>query len=293
MTLKYSGASGTGFTSDAIQCIEFAIDNGAHVINASWGGYSYSEALLDAIVAAQQAGIIFIAAAGNETINNDTDPLYPASYDVDNVISVASSDRNDALSSFSNYGKTSVHLAAPGEAITSTWFTNDSSYLENNGTSMAAPHVAGAAALLMSLFPSDDYSDIRKRILESVDEISAFEDYLITGGRLNIAAAMLVSLPQRALAHVEWPATIPLPFYQYSGRERNTTIASSNPEMSPLIDRRSRLEKAYVTLEVTWNLTDSQYEDFKEFFQAQLDEGASAFGMELRYPYNSTLTYGS
>ncbi|MEC4675681.1 MAG: S8 family serine peptidase [Nitrospirota bacterium] len=120
MPLRFLGVSGAGDTADAIVAIEYAADNGARVINASWGGGPYSQSLYDAIEYARTKNVIFVAAAGNEANDNDTSPAYPASYDLENIISVAAVDDADALASFSNYGLTSVDLGAPGVGIYST-----------------------------------------------------------------------------------------------------------------------------------------------------------------------------
>ena len=156
MALKFIGADGFGLQSDAIEAILYAANNGAHVINASWGGDPFSQIVFDALVTARDQGTIFVAAAGNGNSlgigqNNDQIPFYPANYDVDNVVSVAATDHYDNLASFSNFGATTVDLAAPGVDILSTM--PGGSYGLNSGTSMAAPHVAGVLALVRDLHP--------------------------------------------------------------------------------------------------------------------------------------------
>src|SRR5262249_5212712 len=120
MACKFLDQNGDGALSDAVQCIDYARNNGAQVINASWGGPVFSSALRTAIMRARDANIVFVAAAGNDGVNADTTVFYPASYDVDNIVSVAATTRTDALASFSNFGPKSVDLAAPGAAIYST-----------------------------------------------------------------------------------------------------------------------------------------------------------------------------
>src|SRR5262249_32219029 len=110
MACKFLAADGTGNTSDAIRCINFAVSKGARILNNSWGGGPFSQALFDAIAAARDHGVLFVAAAGNDGANNDIDPHYPSSYQLDNIISVAAIDRQDKLSSFSDYGVGTVHL---------------------------------------------------------------------------------------------------------------------------------------------------------------------------------------
>ncbi len=193
MALKFMTGDGYGSTSDAIQAIEYATSNGAKVLSNSWGGPGYSQAIADAITASHQAGAIFVAAAGNESTDNDSSPLYPASYDVANIISVAASDQNDNLASFSCYGKTSVDLAAPGVSILSS--TPGNQYDSYDGTSMACPHVAGACALVWAAHPEWSNLEVIYSILNSVDQGSSFQDKTVTGGRLNVYQALQVENP--------------------------------------------------------------------------------------------------
>jgi hypothetical protein len=120
MPVRFLGVSGSGDVAKAAEAIIYAVDNGARIINASWGGYDYSTPLYKAVDYARTKNVIFVAAAGNETNNNDINPFYPASFNLPNIISVAASDNNDQLASFSNYGASSVHLAAPGVNIYSS-----------------------------------------------------------------------------------------------------------------------------------------------------------------------------
>ena len=190
MACKFIGSDGTGSTSDAIDCINYAALKGAHVMSNSWGGGGNSQALKDAIAAAGGRGIIFVAAAGNDARNNDTTPTYPASYGLPNMVVVASTTCRDELSRFSNFGKHSVHLAAPGSDIFSTYFSSDSSYKSLSGTSMATPHVAGALALIKAQFPQMSHTDLIAKLLKSVDKPSTLAGKLITDGRLNLQKAL-------------------------------------------------------------------------------------------------------
>jgi len=147
MPLKFLDHNGSGTTASAIEAINYAIDNGASVLNNSWGGGHYSQALYDVIVQSHNKGLAFIAAAGNAANNNDTSPTYPASYKISNVVSVAATSSQDNLASFSNFGSQSVHVASPGISIIST-LPNDS-FGYSSGTSMAAPFAAGLSALLV------------------------------------------------------------------------------------------------------------------------------------------------
>jgi subtilisin family serine protease len=199
MPLKFLDNTGEGSTSDAIACIDYARVHGASVINASWGGPGGS-ALRSAISRARSAGIIFVAAAGNDGVNTDRNPDYPASYTLDNVVSVGASDRNDSLASFSDYGGMSVDLLAPGVGIYSTWKTSDSAYVSLDGTSMATPFVTGAFALLKARFPAKTYRELITAVLSSVDKIPAASGKTVSGGRLNIAAALNQLSPYTAPA---------------------------------------------------------------------------------------------
>lgn len=187
MALKFLGSHGSGSTDGAILCIEYAIINGAHIMNASWGGGAYSQALKDAIDAAGAAGILFVAAAGNDGRDNDSSPAYPASYDSSNMVAVMSTDRNDRRSGFSNFGLTRVHLGAPGSAILSCVPGNN--YASYSGTSMAAPHVAGAAALLLTQNPLLSIEDMKNILIETCDVTDPPLE-CVSSGRLNLARAL-------------------------------------------------------------------------------------------------------
>lgn len=188
MPLKFLSARGSGSTADAISALDYAVMMGARISNNSWGGGAFSQALFDSIAAAQTAGHLFVAAAGNSSANTDTSPSYPASYDLDNIVSVAATDDNDALASFSNFGALSVDLGAPGVSILST--TPANTYSSFSGTSMASPHVAGVAALVLAEDPSLDLVGLKAVLMDSVDAISALAGITVTGGRLNAANAV-------------------------------------------------------------------------------------------------------
>jgi len=158
------------------------------VINASWGSTQRSKALEDVIRAAGEAGILFVAAAGNSSTDNDRRAHYPSNYDLPNMLSVAALDRNDQLASFSNYGAKTVHVAAPGREITSTWLGDQ--YREASGTSMAAPQVAGIAALILANEPKLSMEKLRERIMKSSDSIDTLLGKVVVGGRLNAAKAL-------------------------------------------------------------------------------------------------------
>ena len=170
MALKFLNSQGQGYLSDAVRAINYATMErttygvNVRVMNASWGGGSFSAAMQTAIQAAGNAGILFVAAAGNSASNNDVTPQYPANYRLPNVISVAASDQNDNLAYFSCYGATTVDIAAPGVSIYSTLPGNR--YGALSGTSMATPQVSGVAALAWAVDPTATVADVRNAILE-------------------------------------------------------------------------------------------------------------------------------
>ncbi|MFM8334969.1 MAG: S8 family peptidase, partial [Opitutaceae bacterium] len=190
MACRFLDAQGTGASSDAIKCIGFAVAKGARILSNSWGGGGYSQAMLNAILAARAKGAIFIAAAGNEGTDNDAIPRYPASYAADNIIAVAALDRGDKLADFSSYGANRVHLGAPGVGIYSTGRASDAAYVSGSGTSAAAPHVSGVAALVLSRFPGLPLAELRQRILAGAVPVAALRGKTVTGGRLNAYHAL-------------------------------------------------------------------------------------------------------
>jgi len=212
MPLKFLSAEGSGSTSDAIEAILYAVAKKARVMNNSWGGGGYSQALRDAIAVADQANALFVAAAGNEGTDNDQVPNYPSNYDVPNVVAVAATDHRDNLAVWngngggggcpglcasalaaggSNYGATTVDLGAPGKNILST--TPNAGYASFQGTSMATPHVSGAAGLVLSRFPLTNHQ-LKDRLLATVDGLSSLQGKCVTGGRLNVHRALSAPL---------------------------------------------------------------------------------------------------
>jgi subtilisin family serine protease/subtilisin-like proprotein convertase family protein len=187
MAVKFMDASGSGYTSNAVRAINYAVAHGATILNNSWGGGGADATLATAIGQARNAGVIFVAAAGNSGVNNDTAAFYPANYigQYDNVVTVAATDRTDTLASFSNYGPTKVTLAAPGVAILSTLPGN--SYGTLSGTSMATPFVTGALALLKDQHPAWTYSQLIAKLKSSVDVLPSLVGKVSTGGRLDVA----------------------------------------------------------------------------------------------------------
>ena len=197
MSAKFLGRNG-GTTANAIKAVDYFTSlkqrHGINLVatNNSWGGGGFSQGLYDAIERANQAGILFIAAAGNSTNNNDVTASYPGSYSNTNIIAVASITNTGAISSFSNYGATTVDIGAPGSGIYSTVPASSkgkviSSYASYNGTSMATPHVTGAAALYAASHAGATAAQIRTAILSSAVATSSLSGKCATGGRLNVS----------------------------------------------------------------------------------------------------------
>ncbi len=196
MAIKALDDDGYYGVADTIAAVNYVTmmrrDHGINVvaINASYGGYYYSQAEVDAITVAGDVGVIFVAAAANDTNDNDSYPAAPASYPNDNIIAVAATDRGDQLASFSNYGQTSVDLAAPGVAIYSTLPGN--TYASWQGTSMAAPHVTGVVALLAAEYPNATAAELRGAILAgaTANPNPNLAGLVATGGQLNAFASL-------------------------------------------------------------------------------------------------------
>lgn len=188
MALKFLCADNSGTTADAIQAIEYALLKGVHIINASWGGRARSRALEEAIREADRRGVLFVAAAGNEGMDNDIMPSFPASFRIPNILAVAATDWDDQLAEFSNFGPQSVHLAAPGVSILSTLPGNRVVFM--NGTSMATPHVTGCAVLLKAGNLSFRARELKDVLLRNGDSIKALKGSVQSSLRMNCAKAV-------------------------------------------------------------------------------------------------------
>ncbi|MEW5806856.1 MAG: S8 family serine peptidase [Acidobacteriota bacterium] len=193
MSVKFLNSYGSGTTDNAVKAVDYATENGARLSNNSWGGGGYSQALYDAIERANQAGSLFVAAAGNNYSNNDYSPFYPASYNNQNILSVAATDRYDNKANFSNYGATTVDVGAPGVDIYST--TLGASYGYMSGTSMASPHAAGVCSLIWAYNPNLTHLDVKDIVMNSVRPIPALSGLTVTGGVVNAQEAIAQTPP--------------------------------------------------------------------------------------------------
>jgi subtilisin family serine protease len=195
VSLRIANAAGSISSTAAMNAINYCVGKGIKLSNHSWGGGAFSQSMFNTISAARTAGHLVIAAAGNGGAdgigdNNNVTPQYPASYNLDNIISVAAMNNDWNRASFSNYGSTSVDLAAPGVLIASCYNTNNTAYVYLDGTSMATPHVTGVAALVWGRNPTWTYSQVRSRIFSTVTPRANWSGVVATGGVLNANGAV-------------------------------------------------------------------------------------------------------
>lgn len=188
MPLKFLNGNGVGTTSNAIRAIYYAANNGAKILNNSWGGPTYSAALHEAVAYTYSKGAVFIAAAGNSGVNNDATPMYPASYDVPNVVSIAATTDYDYLASFSNYGVSTVDIGSPGVYILST--IRNGAFGTSSGTSMATPFVAGTAAQMKVEAPDMLGYQVKTILMSQYAGVSQLSGKVATSGRLNTLSAV-------------------------------------------------------------------------------------------------------
>ena len=201
--VKFFDNSGNGTVSQFIDGLDWALSKGIKISNNSWTDSGYTPALFEAVRQAHDAGHLFVAAAGNNGRDSDQQPAYPADFALNNVVSVGATDRYDRLAGFSNYGAKSLAIVAPGVDIYST--TVGGGYGIKSGTSMAAPHVAGTAALVWSLHPNWTYQQVIDRLLATADKLPSLAGK-VRSGRLNSAAAVGALAPQPPAASPTAPA---------------------------------------------------------------------------------------
>lgn len=196
MAIKFLGDDGSGSLEQAIKSIDYATKMNVDLMSNSWGGGGRSEALFEAIKRASDAGIVFTAAAGNSSSNNDTSKSYPASYETDNMVAVAATTAQNTLASFSSYGKNSVHIAAPGHNILST--IPKAKYDVYSGTSMATPHVSGVIGLLLAKEGRMDLLALRDRILYTGVPVTALRGKTMSASRIDAYNLLTDTRPERS-----------------------------------------------------------------------------------------------
>ena len=217
MPLKFLDKNGVGSTSHAISAIHYAIENGAHILNNSWGGKNYSAALHEAVAYTYSQGVIFVAAAGNSGTDNDYTPIYPSSYEVPHVMSIAATTSIDELAPFSNFGPDSVDLGSPGVFIVSSIPGNR--YGISSGTSMATPFVSGVASLMLIDSPEMLGYQLKSIIFQEADHVGSLESKLSQEGRIN------------ALSAIEFAKQVSIdssqPHYKFTSADRDIAALSA------------------------------------------------------------------
>ena len=217
LPVKFLNRFGQGSTANAIRALNYAVALGARVSNLSYGGTAFSQALYDTIAAANNAGHIVVAAAGNSSNNSDNFPVYPAAYNLPNIISVAATNASDQLANFSNFGPTTIDLAAPGVNTLSTVPFNN--YATMNGTSMSTPHVTGVVSLLLAKLPSLTAADVKSALLTTVDPLPSLAGRTVSGGRVNAFQALSTLAPQISVTTVNG-------MIEFAVSETTTLVAS-------------------------------------------------------------------
>lgn len=226
MGIRVLDEDGRGSSSSSLKALDYAVKHGARVVNLSLGGSAYSQATFETFSKAGDAGVFVVSAAGNDTQNNDILPSYPANYRLGNMVSVASVNQFGQLSEFSNFGLDSVDMAAPGENILSTYPGNQ--YRRLDGTSMAAPHVAAVASLVISRYPSIGILELRQRLIQSTIPVPSLAGKVKTGGMINAYRAL-------ALNRDGNPEFTLRPSKGHFVAGRVTTVEVSASDVTPLI----------------------------------------------------------
>jgi subtilisin family serine protease len=240
MPLKVLDSTGSGTDAEIVSAIDFAVQHGARVINASWGGGPPSQAVANAISYAGSQGAVFVTAAGNSGTNDDAAPFYPASYRLPNEIAVAAINQAGGLAGFSNFGAKTVALAAPGVNILSTV---PGGYAYMSGTSMATPYVSGVVALVAALNPSDTAAQLVQQVLSTTKPLPSLAGKTTTGGIVDAARAVGVAhlgatsalrvhaaaQPLHAARVPQGPHALTLPLHHHRHVLHHTAHAGSRP----------------------------------------------------------------
>jgi subtilisin family serine protease len=239
MPLKILDSMGSGSLDAAVTAVYFAAQHGARVINASWGSSAPDPALADAIRYADQKGVVFVNAAGNDGVNNDMVPTYPASYRTPNMLVVAAVDESGNLASFSNYGPRTVDLAAPGVNILSTYLKRLGGYATLSGTSMSTPFVTGVVSLLAGLHPTWNAEQLVQQVLATTKPLASLAGKSVTGGIVDAAQAVGVSGSGPYGDHYSGPPVVQKSSSKHPGSIRKFRIRSIAKTARPQIKRQS------------------------------------------------------
>jgi thermitase len=273
MGVKFLSAQGSGTLEDAVEAIDWATVNGAKVMNNSWGGGGFTQTLKDAIQRTADAGVVFLAAAGNDSNDNDANPSYPATYDVPNIISVAALQQDGGLAWFSSFGRRTVHVAAPGVGIQST--STGNSYRSLDGTSMATPHAAGAVALLLAHEPSLSYADVKNRVTSTAVKDKALAKKVAFGGAVlnvnnmlnNIVPPGPITIPDEMWS--EPVAQAIETAHPYANSAANSWVVEmAGATHYRLHFTRLETENRYDTVKIINNVTNEVLETFTGTFQS-------------------------
>ena len=255
MAIRFMDDDGIGYLSDAIEGFDYASNHGADVINCSFTTSSYSSLFYQAVVRAQEAGMIVVAAAGNEATDLSDRASFPAAYSVENIVSVTSTDSDGGISSFSNYSNTLVDLAAPGRNILATYSNSDTSYQSLSGTSMATPVVAGILALARAEYPSDSIADLIQRLENGVIEHSELTSKTRTGGYVSLFNT-LFSVDPNLLPSIQFDDTGPVVLP--AGYSASITASTSNDSDASISWEKDDTPLSGSTKTFTWQAPTSE-----------------------------------